>query len=495
MNKLYTLLFALMAVVQSSYAGNFITPNNGSAYTFSMLSKIEGSGVTSTDGKTFVIADSITIQNNDKFVIESGITVRFCDAVCMDLYGECNFVADARVLFTKNADTDVPGRLNYRNDYKAAKFVNIDFEYVGIKGYSISGMTVENCTFRYFDKFDNVKSPLNLGGDSAPFYVRNCVFEMNPLSAIIGGANVSNPIVVENCEFIKNGQDNRNYPQLNLTVADSVIVRNNVLIGDSTKNYVGGLVVSNMLGLTGSKRTVIEGNAIKYHRYGMQVLGLQTAEIINNNFVDNRFEKNAMNGGSGISIYGTGHDNTVTIKGNYIAGNLWGVTVIKENCVNMGNTTNAAVDYNPGGNVFANNGNGGVLYDLYNNSADTVYAQGNHWNVAVQDSVSIEGVVTHKADNASLGLVIFMPALENIPQSIGSTNANTTVKPMFNGATGSLMFGNNGTNTVAIFSIDGRLIGTYNNVSESLNLSQLTPGCYVARVRNANGTAAIKFAK
>jgi hypothetical protein len=37
-------------------------------------------------------------------------------------------------------------------------------------------------------------------------------------------------------------------------------------------------------------------------------------------------------------------------------------------------------------------------------------AQGNTWNVDVQDEASIEEVIYHKVDNASLGLVTFMPA-------------------------------------------------------------------------------------
>ena len=80
--------------------------------------------------------------------------------------------------------------------------------------------------------------------------------------------------------------------------------------------------------------------------------------------------------------------------------------------VNLGKTTvdTDASDYNPGGNVFIDNGNNGTLYDIYNNSSNTVYAQGNFWNVASQDSVSIETVVYHKNDNPTLGEVIYMPA-------------------------------------------------------------------------------------
>ncbi len=105
------------------------------------------------------------------------------------------------------------------------------------------------------------------------------------------------------------------------------------------------------------------------------------------------------------------------MSGNHIEGHLWGITNIGNVSdgtgpeLNLGNLTEGD-DYNPGGNVFINNGNGGVLYDLYNNSPLTVYAQGNTWNVEVQDEESIEKVIFHKKDNASLGEVIFMPPAE-----------------------------------------------------------------------------------
>ena len=55
-------------------------------------------------------------------------------------------------------------------------------------------------------------------------------------------------------------------------------------------------------------------------------------------------------------------------------------------------------------------------------SANNVYAQGNIWSVAVQDSVSIESVIFHKNDLSTLGEVIFMPAGETNSISMPSTS-------------------------------------------------------------------------
>jgi hypothetical protein len=78
--------------------------------------------------------------------------------------------------------------------------------------------------------------------------------------------------------------------------------------------------------------------------------------------------------------------------------------------LNIGKTDDpTAPDYNPGRNVFVNNGRDGVLCDLWNDSPDNVYAQGNTWNVAEQTPELIETVIKHKTDDNTLGEVYFMP--------------------------------------------------------------------------------------
>lgn len=166
------------------------------------------------------------------------------------------------------------------------------------------------------------------------------------------------------------------------------------------------------MSLAGDNIVTIEDNDIRGHRYGITTLGHQYVTIKNNTIVDNQYETNAMNGGSGISIYDSNGVQTAIITGNRIEQNLWGITVIGGKEVNIGKTENpAADDYNPGHNIFKDNGNGGKLYDLYNNTALTVYAQGNKWNVDQQTADQIETVIFHKNDDSKLGEVIYMPAM------------------------------------------------------------------------------------
>lgn len=76
----------------------------------------------------------------------------------------------------------------------------------------------------------------------------------------------------------------------------------------------------------------------------------------------------------------------------------------------MGNLTEGN-DYNVGKNIFDKNGNGGVLYELYNNSPIDVSAVNNSWGDFEQTEQNIEDVIYHKKDDETLGKVTFMPPL------------------------------------------------------------------------------------
>jgi hypothetical protein len=156
--------------------------------------------------------------------------------------------------------------------------------------------------------------------------------------------------------------------------------------------------------------------------------------MINNTVLNNKYINNPNNGGSGLNITcnstGEGIIAKAYMQGNHIEGNVWGVTVIGNVEINAGYLEEAKeMEYNPGENVFINNGNGDpfVKYDFYNNTAATSYAQGNTWNVEVQDFEHIAEVVVDKADNAALGEVIYMPA--------GSQTAINTINVDNNGST------------------------------------------------------------
>lgn len=469
MRKIVFTVFATLFSVFSVWADDFKTSGEGTLWTMSKLATVAESGV-SVNGNVFTMVKNVEIAEGDRFDIEGGIKVMLGDNVRLTISGDANFVADNRVLFTAVSEEDKPYGI-FMDGKSTVSFANIDFEYAGLRNFGQNGLNVDNCTFKWHNTVSN-SSALGLGTSGTSFVVTNCVFEECQRSAIGGAANYSNPIVIENCLFKGNGTRNLNAPQINLTTASKVVLRNNIIIGNPEHNMVGGVVVSNLLGITGTLETVIEGNEIRDNRFGVAVYNGQNAVIKNNVIVGNKYETNANNGGSGINIYDPYKTQMAVISGNYIEDNLWGITVIGGRDVNIGKTEDKdASDYNPGQNVFFNNGNGGMIYDLYNNSDNTVYAQGNYWkSVDKQDRESIETVVFHKNDNSSLGEVIFMPALEEEPTAVDNVIESGDMK------------------YVEIYTVNGVKVATAENTA----LAGLSPGVYILRITTSDGRVTFK---
>lgn len=411
MKKNNVLMMALALMVSAgAWADDYTTAGDGTTWTMSKLAEAEGSGVTQ-EGNVFTMTNTVVVAAGDYFVMDGGITVMMDKKVSLEIEGVASMAPSERSLFTRTADGVVPGLVYLKCENSLTLVQHLDFEYAGLKYFASRGLCVDDCTFRYHEASTaNGTSALNLAGEGAAFSVTNCVFEMNKRAAVGGAGNASNPIIIENCQFLYNDQQNLNYPQLNLTASPCVVVRNNVVTGDRTKTRGGGIMVADLLGVAQNPVTLVEDNDVSDNRYGIALYSGQKATVRYNNVVNNNTETTPANGGSGINIYdGSGTQETM-ITGNYIEGNLWGVTIIGGAKINLGKTDKSAEDWNPGQNVFLNNGNEGVIYDVYNNSANTVYAQGNYWmTAATQDAEGIEAVIYHKNDDASLGEVIFTP--------------------------------------------------------------------------------------
>ena len=179
------------------------------------------------------------------------------------------------------------------------------------------------------------------------------------------------------------------------------------------------------MGVSQSGTNIVENNYIADNRYGITTIGPVDAIIRYNTMIDNHYETNPNNGGSCISVYDSYSESNIYIEGNWMEGGFWGITIVTgAPNVNVGKVEDPeAEDYNPGNNIFVNNGFDGALYDLYNNGTGTVYAQGNTWNVAEQTEENIEEVIYHQVDDPSKGLVIFMPAHQEGPTAIEEISA------------------------------------------------------------------------
>ncbi len=390
----------------------FTTDGDGRSYTFADLAAMEYSGV-KTEGSIYVVSADMVVSEEDTLVLGEGEQVKIHHEVEIKVLGTADFNPGTSASMQAYDESSVPAPLYFTGDRGGGRIANVKFVNCPVRYYGTDPLTVENCSFA---GITGDRPAFNLGG-SGMLTVADCDFRENSYPAISGGANMTTPLVFRNNYLYKNSADARNRPQINVTVAGNgkVEIVGNTVIGPGEITTNGGIAVANLLGIAGTNEVLIEGNRVSDCRYGITTNGVMDVRIIDNVLENNKWDTNPMNGGSGVSIYNSAGGQKVYMKGNTIAGHLWGITNIgsvgsgKGPQLNLGNLAQGD-DYNPGGNVFRDNGNNGVLYDLYNNSPITVHAQGNTWNVAVQDEQSIEGVVFHKNDDPTLGEVIFMPA-------------------------------------------------------------------------------------
>lgn len=495
------LLFASIGALALNVSGEYATPGKNQTFTFTKLSEIADT-VVKKNGNVFEILQGFTVSETDTLVLENNAVLKLADKVEIKINGFGNF-APADTATIEGMAAAAKG-LYFTGDNACGIVKNVHFETTSIRQFAPQGFLVENCTFNKCNGKAASASALTYG-TSKGNVVRNCRFTEGTTSGVSSGANVQTGVIVENCYFYDNVTNNSNRPQINLTTPGNngpTIVRNNIIIG-TKRTKPGGLSVANMLGLPVGE-VLIEGNEIRDSRYGMQAMGGMKVTIRNNKLIDNRYDPSPMNGGSGISLYDATEQLDATVTGNYIEGSLWGITAIgpagkNEKVgfanINLGKTGDPkAADYNPGGNVFKDNGNDGTNYDktkpydLYNNSPKTIYAQGNYWSVAQQTAEEIAKVIYDKADDSKLGEVIYMPAGDAGVEGIEADGGvYFDSKNMRIYSAGMIL-------TADIYTMQGAKAMSVAGVSE-IDLANLAKGLYIAVVCTETGVSSVKFVK
>ena len=413
MKKFYAFL-ALAAVATGAMADDFVSDGTGNVYTFNALSQIEGSGVTLQDDGSYLVAADFTISEGDVLQMDNNAVIKMANGVRITIDGDADFAPADTAVVTRDAEDSNPKGFWMLGENGNANLKNVTFEYVGVTfGGLNSSLHADNCTFTLYNGKLNSSGTLGFNASCDNNVVENCYFIENTLNAIGNGATNPVGIIIRNCLFWHNVTANRNKPQINLTVGGDynvLITDNDVFGGQFTMS--GGIGLSNMMGLAHTGTNIIENNYIVDNRYGITTIGSVDAIIKNNTMIDNCYDPNPNNGGSCVSIYDSSSSANIYMEGNWMEGGLWGITVpTGAPNINLGKVEDPeAEDYNPGNNTFVNNGNGGVLYDLFNNGTATIWAQGNTWNVDEQTEEKIEEVIYHQVDDPSKGLVIFMPA-------------------------------------------------------------------------------------
>lgn len=434
----------VLCVTVTAYAKNevYTTPDTGVIYTFADLAKIEGTGVTQIDANTFSIVNDIDVKAKDGIALTNGVTLQMGADVLIRIYGSnSKLTPDTATIVPLGAVK--PKGFHLTEIDKSIELKHVRFEGAGVKIGGPYGVTVENCTF--FEHNDKIgHAAIDFVGSSINNVVRHCYFVRSTCAAVASGANVAAGVTIEDNIMEDCSTANRNYPVINQTpAADNgpVIIRRNKIFGGK-RTRPGALSVSNMMSMIGDHKIFIEDNYMDNSRYGINILGnYMDIRVKGNTVIDCHYETNAMNGGSGLTVNSTSeeHPTRVYVEGNRFEGCLWGATIIGKTIANMGHITGVTetdADYNPGQNIFKNNGNCGtapsgaetafdpsIPYDLYNNTALTLYAQGNTWGCEQQTAEEIEKRIFHSVDSSTLGQVIFMPAgsgssnVENITEN------------------------------------------------------------------------------
>lgn len=467
-------------------AQDYATPNNGENYTLEDL-VLENPDVFSFEEDYYIIHEQFTLSENDTLsLIEVNVKI----AEDVRIYIEGTFLS-----YGSEEENNIIDALDEDAPYNGIRFEEIskaEIDRTTLKNGGGLKVITPNFSITNSRLIHNVKG----AGESAVLslshgsvWIENNEFIENDMPAVASPANGDVSAKIINNYLQGNSQLNQNRPQLNMgtTGADTLKIIGNTIIGDRDLTKVGGISVAALLG--GEANTIIQDNIIQDNRFGINLQGAANsyAEVIDNIIEDNDTEGNPAMGGSGISINSGSEDHVTILSGNEIRRNLWGITIIGNN--NGAPTVNLGDDEdNPGNNIFAENGNAGIIYALYNNSTATVMAKHNCWIEDQESTLEEAGeVIVDQADDDTLGEVIYDPINCGI-LSVPSLEKNAlTIYP--NPAVDMIYFENSvGFEQVSIFDLNGRKV-LENQVYGEENQMQinLNPGVYLMKFEGENG--------
>ena len=396
--KKFLPVFLFFISLTSVLNAQWVSPGNGTSYTLPDLVNVTDGAVTQgPDG--FLINTDLTISTNDVLVIDNQVSRIDAAAILLTINGSmvCTNTGSNRVKFYGLNETE-----HFKIRFENAVGCNIKKMYfsdgAGIKVIE-SEVTFDDVKFVYFTR-DYCNAVIDVFNCDP--VIKNCYFMLNQSAAISSPANGQASPQILNCDFDTNVTD-INSPQINLGPGgqDTIRIVGNEIYTIMAQWYVGGISVADLMG-TGSTKVLLKDNIIREGRYGYNQQGQTISSVIEGNqFLNNFHEENPMNGGSGISIYGSSTNNKAILRNNVITGNLWGITAIYLHDIDLG------TEDDWGNNEIHDNYNSGVIYDLYNNSACDITAVGNKWGTIHESD--IEDHIVHQIDDPSLGLVTYIP--------------------------------------------------------------------------------------
>ena len=487
--KKVTLILALFLGFIPMLNAQWISPGDGTTYTLTDLAEI---GCVHHDyaNSVYSIMTDITISATDRLYIngndepnsllfnENDLTLTIKGAMVVEGTEDSHYYIGMPVYAEH-------GRIRFEDASEPSRISNCDF--ADLSGIQIIGsnVTFENCKVLDFNTFYQ-SSAINCMNCDPVF--NNCEFYSNEGAAISSPANGQASPQILNCQFTNNVTSNANLPQINLGLGaqDSIRIVGCTIEGGG-HDMSGGITIADLMN-TGDTKILLKDNIVKNNRYGYNQQGYNLSSVIvGNQFIDNNLETNPMNGGSGISVFGMNENNKAVIRNNMITGNLWGITAINAFDIDLG------TEDDWGYNQIHDNGNGGVVYDLYNNSANNIMAVGNYWGTT--DIQEIEDHITHQNDDPSLGLVNYIPFLEddNVSES-NTTDFEVWPNPVSDGSF-TLTLENAIPSELVIYNVNGQMVKTQriDNSVNTIRIDTMESGIYFVELKNDNGTKVKKL--
>ena len=419
--KRFLPILLIFISLSSVLNAQWTSPGDGLTYTLPDLVNVT-EGVVTNGPNGFVINADLTISHGDVLLIDDQVSRIESAAILITINGSmvCTNTINRVKLYGLNETEHFKIRFENATGCEIKKMYFSDG--AGIKVIE-SEVTFDDVKFVYFTR-DYCNAVIDVFNCDP--VIQNCYFMLNEGAAISSPANGQASPQILNCNFDTN-VNGINAPQINLGPGgeDTIRIVGNDIYTIMATWYVGGISVADLMG-TGSTKVLLKNNLIREGRYGYNQQGQTISSlIVGNEFTNNYHEDNPMNGGSGISIYGTSTNNKAILRNNVITGNLWGITAIYLHDIDLG------TEDDWGNNEIHDNYNSGVVYDLYNNSACDIMAVGNKW--ATLDATVIEDHIVHQVDDPSLGLVTFIPYVgyEQIEETLDIQDMNLSEASLY----------------------------------------------------------------
>lgn len=485
------LLFLLLLFVAVAVKAQYTTPNTGVNWGLNDLIINAPAGVISLSDGVYTLSQNLTIAATDTFTINENAVIHIDPNVQINIAG--TLTADAETITITASNTAAPYDTIRFEEGSTGFLNNVTIDYgKGIR-VATGDFEMQNCSMSYHVAGTTTSAALTFSTGNP--LINNSSFTNNVIPAFGSGANIESAPTFSNNYLENNNTSNTNRPQINMGPSgnDTIRIIGNTIKGNPLLPLVGGISASSLLGNT--NKVIIDNNIITNNRYGITVAGANSSGYIRGNTIeDNNTQNNPAQGGSGISLNASGAATmNIIASSNQIRRNLWGITLIGQARIEMGHADGIAII--GGGNIFADNGNGGNTYALFNNTPNPVMAMFNCWTEHEDQTIeSIETVINHQVDNPALGLVTFDPYMLCTLATTDFENQKPKIYPNPNSGEITIEIHENA--VAKVYAINGQLLFSKNLVAGENKMDFDVPsGIYFMKTEMQNATAIDKIIK